>query len=74
LFLEGLQEPYRSESKKLIQEHLQHVDSFISVSEYYAEFMPNYLGIPKEKIQVVPLGINLEGFERKLAEIQKGSR
>ena len=65
LFLEGLQEPYRSEAKKLIQEHLQHVDAFISVSEYYAEFMPNYLGIPKEKIRVVPLGINLEGFEKK---------
>ncbi|HEX6730524.1 MAG TPA: glycosyltransferase family 4 protein, partial [Pyrinomonadaceae bacterium] len=59
LFLEGLQEPYRSESKKLIRAHLEHVDTFISVSEFYADFMPDYLGIPRDKIQVVPLGINL---------------
>jgi glycosyltransferase involved in cell wall biosynthesis len=65
LFLEGLQEPYRSESKKLIRAHLEHVDTFISVSEFYADFMPDYLGIPREKIQVVPLGINLEGYDKK---------
>lgn len=65
LFLEGLQEPYRSESKKLIGAHLEHVDAFISVSEFYADFMPGYLGIPRDKIQVVPLGINLEGYDKK---------
>src|SRR4029453_3433929 len=65
LFLEGLQEPYRSQSKELIQSHLEHIDAFISVSEYYAEFMPTYLGIPRSKIQVVPLGINLEGYDKK---------
>jgi glycosyltransferase involved in cell wall biosynthesis len=65
LFLEGLQEPYRSESKHLISEQLKFIDRFISVSDYYADFMPGYLGIPKEKISVVPLGINLAGFEKK---------
>jgi len=63
LFLDGLQEPYRTESLKLIRDHLQHVDQFLSVSEYYADFMPGYLGIPREKISVVPLGINPQGFE-----------
>ena len=65
LFLEGLQEPYRSTSKELIRAHLKHVDEFISVSEFYADFMPGYLGIPRNQIRVVPLGINLEGYERK---------
>src|SRR5690349_3809809 len=65
LFLEGLHEPYRSESKQLISEHLKHIDAFISVSQYYADFMPDYLGIPAEKIHVVPLGINLEGYSKK---------
>jgi len=65
LFLEGLEEPYRSESKGLISEHLKYVDAFIAVSEYYAEFMPGYLGIPREKIRVVPLGINLSGYEKR---------
>jgi glycosyltransferase involved in cell wall biosynthesis len=65
LFLEGLQEPYRSQSLALIRENVQHVDLFIAVSHYYAEFMPRYLHIPEEKMRVVPLGINLEGYEAR---------
>jgi glycosyltransferase involved in cell wall biosynthesis len=65
LFLEGLEEPYRSKSKELIRANIKHVDAFIAVSEYYAEFMPRYLGIPAEKIRVVPLGINLQGYTQR---------
>lgn len=65
LFLGGLQEPYRSEALDLIRAQLDHVDLFLSVSEYYAEFMPNYLGIPAEKIRVVPLGINPDDFKSR---------
>ena len=53
LFLEGLHEPYKSEALDLIRANVKHVDTFIAVSEYYAEFMPGYLGIPREKIRVV---------------------
>lgn len=63
LFLDGLQEPYRTEAFDLIRRQLDQVDLFLSVSEYYAEFMPRYLGIPVDKIRVVPLGINPQGFE-----------
>jgi glycosyltransferase involved in cell wall biosynthesis len=63
LFLDNLQEPYRTQSLNLIRDHLEHVASFLSVSEYYAEFMPGYLGIPREKIRVVPIGINPTDFE-----------
>ena len=63
LFLDGLQEPYRTDAINLIRQHIKHVDSFLSVSEYYERFMPGYLGIPEEKIQVVPLGINPQGFD-----------
>jgi glycosyltransferase involved in cell wall biosynthesis len=38
------------------------VDGFIAVSDYYAGFMSKYLRIPQEKIHIVPLGINVEGF------------
>ena len=68
LFLDNLQEPYRTQSLDLIRDHLPHVDQFLSVSEYYAEFMPDYLGIPREKISVVPIGINPEGFEMRDAD------
>ena len=63
LFLDNLQEPYRTQSLNLIRDHLPHVDQFLSVSAYYADYMPRYLGIPRDKIHVVPIGINPEGFE-----------
>jgi glycosyltransferase involved in cell wall biosynthesis len=66
LFLEGLQEPYRREALDLIKANIRHVDMFISVSEYYAGFMPGYLNIPEDKIRVVPLGINLQGYEERV--------
>jgi len=65
LFLDGLQDPYRTEAMDLIRAYLPHVDLFLSVSDYYADFMPDYLGIPREKIRVVPLGINPNGFEMR---------
>lgn len=61
LFLEGLREPWRSEALALIRQNLGYVDAFIAVSEYYADFMSEYLSIPRSRIETVPLGINLEG-------------
>ena len=66
LFLDGLQEPYQSQAKNLIRANIEYVDAFIAVSEYYGKFMPEYLGIPEEKIRVVPLGINLNGYEPRV--------
>src|SRR5215213_3284184 len=65
LFLEGLPEPYRSESLRLIGEGVPFVERFLAVSRYYEEFMPGYLGIPPEKMRLVPLGINLQGYEAR---------
>ncbi|MEX2260403.1 MAG: glycosyltransferase family 4 protein [Bryobacteraceae bacterium] len=62
LFLEGLQEPYRTQSLELIRANIRHVDRFLAVSEYYAGFMSRYLRIPESKLFVTPLGINLQGY------------
>jgi glycosyltransferase involved in cell wall biosynthesis len=64
LFLEGLPEFYRSRALNLIRANLEFVDAFIAISNYYADFMSDYLKIPEKKIQTVPLGINLEGYTR----------
>jgi len=63
LFLEGMREPYHSQAIELIRRHAGYVDAFIAVSRYYADFMAGYLHIPREKIHVVPLGINLKDYE-----------
>src|SRR5258705_1111804 len=57
LFLDGLLEPYRAEALALIRKQIDHVDLFVAVSDYCAQFMAGYLGIPPLKISVVPLGV-----------------
>jgi glycosyltransferase involved in cell wall biosynthesis len=63
LFLDGLSEPYRTESLELIRRQTADVDVFIAVSEFYVDRMHRFLGIPLEKIVVVPLGINTDGYD-----------
>lgn len=58
LFLENLEEPYRSKSLRLIRDMAGSVDGFIAVSEFGARIMASYLDIPKARIHVVPLGVN----------------
>ncbi|HTS27028.1 MAG TPA: glycosyltransferase family 4 protein [Bryobacteraceae bacterium] len=62
LFLSQLPESYRSQSLDLIRANLDQIDGFVAVSEFYAEYMCRYLGIPERKMQVAQLGINLEGY------------
>jgi glycosyltransferase involved in cell wall biosynthesis len=60
LFLEGLPEPYKTESLELIRQQVGEVDLFVAVSEYYARFMKDYLRIPHNRIRTVPLGVNVQ--------------
>ena len=67
LFLDGLGEPFRSEAMALIQQASVNVDAFLPVSQYYMNFMPAYLGVPKAKMRLATLGINVEGFSPRPA-------
>ena len=62
LFLDGLGDVHRRESLALIKAASRHVDLFLPVSEYYLDFMPRYLDVPRDKMRLIPLGINMEGF------------
>jgi len=64
LFLENLLEPYRSKAIELIHRQVPDVDRFIAVSDSYVPVMSRMLGIPESRMNVVPLGINLKGYER----------
>jgi glycosyltransferase involved in cell wall biosynthesis len=71
LFLEGLQEPYKTRALDLIRQSIPHVDCFLAVSEYYAEFMGRYLGLPDRKMEIAPLGVSTDGYR---AEPSSGNR
>ena len=59
IFLEDLIEPYKSQALKLMQARSAEVDGYIAPCQYYADFMVDYLDVPPNKIDVVPLGLNL---------------
>src|SRR5438128_5138186 len=65
LFLDGLIEPYRDKAIELIRRQVPDVDRFIPVSDYYVPTMSKLLGISADRMSVVPLGINLDGYERR---------
>ena len=68
LFLDSLGETYRARSLGLIRRHAEQVDAFVAVSRFGADQMAGYLGLDRSRIQVVPLGINLEGHARRAAD------
>src|SRR6185295_8713913 len=63
LFLSQLPEPYRRQSWELIRANAAHVDRYAAVSEFAADYWRRELGIPAYRMNVVPLGINLEGYD-----------
>lgn len=63
LFLDQLPPEHRTEALKLIREKTADVDVFIAVSDYSARYWARTLEIPDHQMRVVPLGINLDGFD-----------
>jgi glycosyltransferase involved in cell wall biosynthesis len=62
LFLEGLLEPWRSQSLALIARHAAACDGFLAVSAFYADFMARYLSLERAKVHVAPVGVDPSDF------------
>jgi glycosyltransferase involved in cell wall biosynthesis len=67
VFLEALPESFRAQALELIRDHCREMDGFIATSAAYADFMADYIGIPRERIHVVHPGLNLDGHGVSLA-------
>ena len=61
LFLAGLPDEDREESRRLIRSHRDSVARFVAVSDFYADHMADYLDLPRARIRTVPLGIHAAG-------------
>ncbi|HEY6324582.1 MAG TPA: glycosyltransferase family 4 protein [Thermoanaerobaculia bacterium] len=61
LFLDGLAEPSRGAVRAALAERAQDVDLFVAPSRFYADLMASYLHVERERLAVVPLGLNLIG-------------
>ncbi len=73
-FLEGLAEPHYSEARAVLRQRSADLDALVAMSEYYADFMAEYLSVPRERIHVIPPGLNLSGHgTRGEAEVSEAS-
>jgi glycosyltransferase involved in cell wall biosynthesis len=71
IFLESLPESHRSRCLALVRLHCRAIDGFVATSSYYADFMAEYLAIPRSRIHVVHPGLNLAGHGGPRPEQQR---
>ncbi|MEM6692156.1 MAG: glycosyltransferase family 4 protein [Planctomycetota bacterium] len=73
VFLDFLREPYRTQCLERIAEVGKHVDAFIVHSEFYRDYISDYLSLDPSKFFVTPLGLELDDFElfRELDKSEK---
>ncbi len=64
IFLRDLPEPYQTQALAEVKSLVPHVAAFVVNSKYYADFMAEYLGIPRENFHIVPLGVEVAEFAR----------
>lgn len=62
-FLDGLPDPYRDACWRELALRVQDSDLMISPSKFYAELMRQRLDLADGRIEVLPNGINLAGYE-----------
>ena len=58
LFLDALAPEDREESIRLIRAHAASVSRFVAVSDFYSGRMADYLGLSRERMRTVPLGVH----------------
>jgi glycosyltransferase involved in cell wall biosynthesis len=62
LFLNQLVEPFKSQALTELRRLAAEADGFIVFSQYYADYMSEWLGVPPERFHIVRMGIQTEGF------------
>jgi len=61
IFLDALPQADRARCFQLIRSNCAEVAGFIATSTAYADYMSGYVGLPREKMHVIPPGLNLLG-------------
>ncbi len=68
VFLRAMPQPQQSQALAQIGRLAESIDGFIANSQFYADAMAAYLGVQRERIAIVPLGLDTKGFEQTNAE------
>jgi len=60
IFLDAMNEPYRTRARELICQQTRYVSRFVATSEYYAQRMARYLRVPPQSIDVAHPGVGAD--------------
>jgi len=61
IFLEKLKAPHYEQARQLLRERAAEVHAFTALNSYYADTMADYLSVDRQRIHVIPHGLQLEG-------------
>lgn len=61
IFLDGLTPEDRARSVELIRANGEWIDGYFATSEYYGDYMADYLSLPRQQIHIVRPGIQFKG-------------
>jgi len=61
IFLEKLRPPHYEQARQLLRERAAEVHAFTVLNNYYADFMADYLDVPRDRIHVIRHGLQLAG-------------
>jgi glycosyltransferase involved in cell wall biosynthesis len=64
LFLDGLEEPYRTRAREILRGKARDADRFLAPCAYYARAMGDLLDLPPDRVRVVPLGVRTDDHRR----------
>ncbi len=62
-WIDAMDHSYSKQIWDTITERINDIDAFIVVSQYYADFMKEHVKIDSKKLYIVPIGLELDGFE-----------
>jgi glycosyltransferase involved in cell wall biosynthesis len=65
VFLDDLQEPYKSQAIAMVSQRSQRFDGILVHSNYYRDLMSKYFNLPIDRFHKVPLGIDFDGYAEK---------
>ncbi|MHC4406151.1 MAG: glycosyltransferase family 4 protein, partial [Planctomycetota bacterium] len=60
-FLDRLPEPHHGEARRLLGQRCDDLAALVAMNGYYADFMADYLDVDRDRIHVIPPGLNLDG-------------
>lgn len=69
IFLEQLPEPHYSEARDELSRRCRDLTALVAMNGYFADFMAEYLAVDRQRIDVIPPGLNLQGHGRPESEV-----